>query len=95
MARGCCGVREAGIKFGGGGAHRTDNATGKLFVGVLLLQSVTGYLGVALVFPWGSTLRWGLVAIFWRFFASINFSFLRGGLVLAYHFMGFRHFPNI
>ena len=41
-------------------------------------------------------LRKSLIAIFWNFFASISKTFiLAGQRALVYHFMKFRHFPNI
>ena len=61
------------------------------------LQSVAGYLGLAVVFA-----RPGedLIAIFWGFFANVGGVFVLaegggGGWALSYHSMEFRHFPNI
>ena len=62
------------------------------------LQSVAGYLGLALVFVWGSTLRGGgLIAVLGKFLASIDkiFIFAGGRWALGYHSMGFRHFPMV
>ena len=59
------------------------------------LQSVAGYLGLALVLGWGGG-GGSLVAVFWGSFTSAGGIFiLPGGCALGYHSVGFRHFPNI
>ena len=61
----------------------------------LCLQSVAECLGLALAFVWDSTLWVGFC--FFRGFLLVlaKFSLWRGEWTLGYHFMGFRHFPNI
>ena len=53
------------------------------------LQSVAGYLGLALVFVWGGALRGGLIAIFIGLFATVGGIFiLAGGLGAGLSFYG-------
>ena len=60
------------------------------------LQSVTGYLGLALVFMGNSALQEMFNCYFFGLFASISKIFiLAGDWALGYHSMEFRHFPNI
>ena len=61
------------------------------------LQSVTGYLRVALVFMWHSALRKRFNCYFLGLFLLVltKFSFWRGEWALGYHYLKFRHFLNI
>ena len=57
------------------------------------------YFGLAPVFMRDGA-QWhggrSLVSVFQRFSASIKkFLFWRGNWALGYHFMGFRHFPDV
>ena len=47
--------------------------------GVVLLESFAGYLGLALVFVWGSALPGGLIYVFQVFLAIIGGIFILGG----------------
>ena len=59
-------------------------------------QSFAKYLRLTLAFIGNSALRESLLSVFQKFFASINKSFiLLKDWVLGYHFMNFRHLPDI
>ena len=68
------------------------------FISVLVavaLRSFAGYLGLALVFGWGGTLRGSLVSVFQGFFAIIGGMFIfaggwggEGGLCTGLSFCG-------
>ena len=62
-------------------------------------RSVTGWLGLALVFFWGSARCWwwGVRSPFFGAFLLVlaKFLFWRGGWALGYHSMAFKHFPHI
>ena len=62
-----------------------------------LLQSVTGYLGLALVFIWDEALRERFNRYFSGLFLLVlaKFSFWQGEWALGYHFLRFRPFPNV
>ena len=60
-----------------------------------LLQPVTGYLGLTLVFMRGGALQGGVKYLFSGVFVSVSRTFnLAGGLGTRLSFMGFRHSPN-
>ena len=60
-----------------------------------LLQPVTGYLGLTLVFMRGGALQGGVKYLFSGVFVSVSGTFnLAGGLGTSLSFMGFRHSPN-
>ena len=63
---------------------------------LMLLQPVTGYLGLALVFMWGSALRERFNLFFKSFLLALTkFSNWRVDWALGYHSMGFMHSPDV
>ena len=64
--------------------------------GIFCLRPVTGCLGLAMVFMWGSALREKFNLFFKSFLLALaEFSIWRGDWALGYYSMGFRHFPDI